>query len=412
MQIVKFKPQDHFIKALIFGKPGSGKTTFASTAPKPIFLSAEAGLLSIADKAPDAIIVKSLQDLQDAHHYLKTVKHDYQTVIIDSITEINEIIKAEIERKNNRAIRRDDWGEVSTKIKRVIRDFRDLPMHCIFLAQENVEKDEDTVIRIYPSLNGKSATEIAAACDVVGYLEIDKTLGERYMVVKEHAVLATKNRLAALKTDNPSLDFSEWVKMMWTMCVGEQCVVAKHEAPPEEDKYAPPGFKGAVVPKGIGDKRVDPETVKLIADVWSRFMKTAIETRGEEKDEKGLQKYRPDISEDMKKATIKKLYIVNDETGLTEKQALDFIQRIEMKIEEFKPKDTPPAGEPIATAVDPGHPDWSQASEAVVEKVGEDIKVTETKPAKGKKKKSEPVEETPQEVAKNIFQKEDTVEIK
>jgi len=410
MQIVKFKPQDHFIKALIFGKPGTGKTTFASTAPKPLFLSAEAGLLSIADKNPDAVVIRSLKDLQDAHDYLKTQKHDYQTIIIDSITEINEIIKAEIEKKNNRAIRRDDWGEVSTKIKRVIRDFRDLPMHCIFLAQENVEKDEDTIVRIYPSLNGKSATEIAAACDVVGYLDIDKTLGERYMVVKEHAVLATKNRLAPLKTDNPSLDFSEWVKLMSSICVGEECVVAKHEAPPEEEKYAPPGFK-AVVPKGIGDKRIDPETIKLIADVWSRFMKTAIETRGEERDEKGLQKYRTDISDDMKKATIKKLYIVNDETGLTEKQAIDFIQRIEMKIDEFKPKEPV---KPTAVAVDPGHPDWDHTAEATVEKDGDGVKVTDVKITEAKKsvkKKSEPVEDAV-ETAKNIFQSEKTVEIK
>lgn len=410
MQIVKFKPQDHFIKALIFWKPGSGKTTFASTAPKPIFLSAEAGLLSIADKAPDAIIVKTLKDLQDAHDYLKTQKHDYQTVIIDSITEINEIIKAEIERKNNRAIRRDDWGEVSTKIKRVIRDFRDLPMHCIFLAQESIERDEDTVVRIYPSLNGKSATEIAAACDVVGYLDIDKTLGERYMVVKEHAVLATKNRLEPLKVDSPSLDFSEWVKLMWSICVGEQCVVANHEAPPEEDKYAPPGFK-AVVPKGIGDKRIDPETVKLIDEVWWRFMNISLTTHPEQKDQEGLVLYRPENSDNLKKATIKKLYIVNDQSGLTEKQALDFMQRIEDKISLMIPKEIPDTVQPTTTAVDPGHPDWDQAWEITVEKEGDKVKVTEkvTK-AKGKKK-PEPVEDAV-DTTKNIFQKEDTVEIK
>jgi hypothetical protein len=77
------------------------------------------------------------------------------------------------------------------------------------------------------------------------------------------------------------------------------------------------------------------------------------------------------------------------------------------------PKDTPPSGEPIATAVDPGHPEWDQAAEATVEKVDEDIKVTETKPhTKAKwKKKSEPVEDAA-DTAKNIFQKEDTVEIK
>jgi hypothetical protein len=140
------------------------------------------------------------------------------------------------------------------------------------------------------------------------------------------------------------------------MSVGKQSIVASHEAPPEKDPNSPPDFK-PVVPKGIGDKRIDPETVKLIDEVWSRFMKVSLVKHPEQKDQEGLVLYRPENSDDLKKATIKKLYIVNDQSGLTEKQALDFIQRIEDKISLMTPKDTPPSGEPIATAVDPGHPE-------------------------------------------------------
>lgn len=394
MKIVTFQAQNHFIKALIFGRPGSGKTTFASTAPSPIFLSAEAGLLSIAHKKPHAIIISTLKDLQDAYHYLNTEKHGYKTVVIDSITEINEIVKAEIEQKNNRGISKNDWGEVLSKLKKIIRDFRDLPMHCIFLAQESIEKDDDTIVRIYPSLNGKAATEILAACDVVGYLEIDRTLSERYMVVKEHSVLATKNRLSALKSDNPSLDFSEWVKQLNCMDTGDCEIVASHEAPPEADPNAPPEFKKPIVEKAIGDKRVDPETIKLLDGVWSNFMKIAFERFPDEKDEAGELKYRPSNSEDLKLASIRKLYIVKSQSDLTERQALDFMQRIDGKIGDFtagkkedkKPPETPeapgkpePEPSPEPTPVESSEPVQETPYDEEIEKLEKEISKNQTK---------------------------------
>ena len=56
MQIKQFRPESHKIKALIYGASGSGKTTFSGTAKNALFLSAEGGLLSIADKSVDAVV--------------------------------------------------------------------------------------------------------------------------------------------------------------------------------------------------------------------------------------------------------------------------------------------------------------------------------------------------------------------
>ena len=49
----RYQPTQHKIKALVYGASGVGKTTFGATAPNPIFLSAEGGLLSVADKQFD-----------------------------------------------------------------------------------------------------------------------------------------------------------------------------------------------------------------------------------------------------------------------------------------------------------------------------------------------------------------------
>lgn len=56
-------------KFLIFGKTGTGKTTWAAKAPKPLFMLAEnQGAASIASSNPDALIinVKDWNDFREA----------------------------------------------------------------------------------------------------------------------------------------------------------------------------------------------------------------------------------------------------------------------------------------------------------------------------------------------------------
>jgi hypothetical protein len=58
-----------------------------------LFICAENGLLSIAGKSPDFVEVKTLQELKDLYAYLKDNKPAYDTLVIDSLSEISKIIK-------------------------------------------------------------------------------------------------------------------------------------------------------------------------------------------------------------------------------------------------------------------------------------------------------------------------------
>lgn len=229
MEIKTFSPQTHHVKAVVYGGSGTGKTTFAGTAKDAIFASAEGGLLSIASQSPNYVDIRSLQDLRDLLIYLKTQKHSYKTVIIDSITEINEIIKLEIEKKNGRAMAIQDWGTLGKDIRALLRAFRDLPMHVLFIAQEIQDKDEDKVVKITPSLNGKSATDIAYFMDIVGYLYIEKD-GTRVMVTNPNAKLLTKDRTNKITADTP-VNFQSWIDLVATMEAGKEKKVAEFTAP-------------------------------------------------------------------------------------------------------------------------------------------------------------------------------------
>lgn len=211
-KIQTFKPENSYIKALIYGPSGAGKTTFAATAPKPIFASSEKGLMSIRHLAPQFMEINSLQDLKDLYNFLKNEKHEFETVVIDSITEINDIIKTEIETRNKRNMQLQDWGILQKEIKDILRKFRDLPMHIIFLAQETTEKDEEKIVKYLPSLNGKSATEIAYYMDTVGYCFIDK-LGNRKIGTMPNEKYLTKDRTNVID-GGENQNFSEWVEAM------------------------------------------------------------------------------------------------------------------------------------------------------------------------------------------------------
>lgn len=238
MLIKQFAVQDHKVKAVIYGASGTGKTTFAGTAKNSIFASAEKGLLSIADKKPNYVDIKSLKDLKDLLQYLSTEKHNFETVIIDSVTEINDIIKQDIEKKTGRPMQLQDWGTLSKEIKGLFKGFRDLPMHVLFLAQETSEKDEDVVVKIVPSLNGKAATEIAYFMDIVGYIFIDKA-GQRKIITNATAKLLTKDRSNKIGNEAP-LDFQEWIDKVNTITLGEEKTVTDFNGSAPSAPVTPP----------------------------------------------------------------------------------------------------------------------------------------------------------------------------
>jgi hypothetical protein len=75
---------------LIYGSSGVGKTVFGSTADKVLFLDAEAGMMSVKDKKIDRVKIKTFQDVIDSYNFLKSGQHEYKTVVIDSLTEIQK----------------------------------------------------------------------------------------------------------------------------------------------------------------------------------------------------------------------------------------------------------------------------------------------------------------------------------
>lgn len=162
------------IKALVYGHAGVGKTTLIKTLPKPIILSAEGGLLAIADSDIPFIEIKSIEELREAYEYVANHGDEYQSVALDSISEIAEVV-LNAEKKGTKDPRQA-YGALQEQMTDIIRAFRDLPgKHVLFTAKCEKSTDEQGRLLYAPSMPGnKTGQQLPYFFDEVLALRVER----------------------------------------------------------------------------------------------------------------------------------------------------------------------------------------------------------------------------------------------
>jgi DNA polymerase III delta prime subunit len=151
-----------YAKVVLYGPPGSGKTTMGASFPDVLFLSAESGLLSVRDKDIDVWTIEGWKDLEEAYEFLRKGDHAYKSVVIDSLTEAQKKLHEHIirefpgkRRDYGDLMSQSDWGYAIDRMRKMCRAFRDLPMNVVFIALDQQEQGEDEVLT-KPALSGKT----------------------------------------------------------------------------------------------------------------------------------------------------------------------------------------------------------------------------------------------------------------
>lgn len=149
------------VKCAVYGKAGRGKTMLCATAPGPIIISAEGGLLSLGRYRLPFIEIKTVSDLTNAHLWAMQSREarQFQTICIDSISEVAETVLANA--KTQVKDPRQAYGELIDQMTNVIRAFRDLQgFNVVMTAKQEYVKDEQSgIVMNGPSLPGKSLTK-------------------------------------------------------------------------------------------------------------------------------------------------------------------------------------------------------------------------------------------------------------
>ena len=126
------KSRDLNLKVVIYGKPGTGKTTIASTFPKPLILLdiKESGWVGVKDiKGLDPVNIPDWPSFEEAYWYLQENKDGYKTVVIDTASALQDLALEYKAKKKNIKLRegvkygdvgtmtRKDWGEIASMLK-------------------------------------------------------------------------------------------------------------------------------------------------------------------------------------------------------------------------------------------------------------------------------------------------------
>jgi hypothetical protein len=208
LKVLPVQQRSQFLNILVYGETGTGKTRFAGSADelpelRPVLVvDMEAGTETLRHCYPkvDQVRVSSWKEMQLVYDELHKGKHDYQTVVLDSLTEIQKfnmydimhtLIREHPERDPDVPSMRE-WGKSLEQTRRFVRAFRDLPMNSIFTALEKQDKNPQTgKVTILPSLPGKAASEIAAFLDLVLYYYV-KRVGQGEDQVEKRLMLTKK----------------------------------------------------------------------------------------------------------------------------------------------------------------------------------------------------------------------------
>jgi hypothetical protein len=182
------------LTVMVYGESKVGKSTFAVTAPYPrLMLDVEGGHRflpivvkywdplreepPVADGTWDTCVVqvRDYDDVLKAYQWLQAGKHQFNSLIIDSISELQ--VKCMDSIAGNEQMKMQQWGELLRHMGALLRDLRDLTMHPIKPLEAVVltamaQTDKDGNYR--PYLQGQLRIQAPYFYDILGALTIEE----------------------------------------------------------------------------------------------------------------------------------------------------------------------------------------------------------------------------------------------
>lgn len=164
------------VKLLVFGASGAGKTTLIRTLPRPVIISAEAGLLSLVGEDLPYVEVSNMAELKDAYAWAASSDEakSFESIAIDSLSEVAEVVL-----NHEKKVAKDPrqaYGAMQEQMTDIIRAFRDLPGRNVYMSAK-CEKATDEMGRVSyaPSMPGnKTGQQLPYFFDEVLALRVEK----------------------------------------------------------------------------------------------------------------------------------------------------------------------------------------------------------------------------------------------
>lgn len=226
-RVTTVEERDSYLKILVYGPPGVGKTVFAATSPSPLIVDIEKGAHSI-NNHPDirgAAKVLPFKSIKQLEILIEAFKDDapqlaeFKTIVIDSFSELqkrdlDEVVteQARIDPSRNKYLPTGpDYNMNTEHMRQIASNLRDLDRHIIVTCAVKEEKDEGTGrLLVRPNLTPKLSGTLAGIFDVVAYMSVrnEGDITVRTLQVHPSNTVTAKTRLGGLPTaiENPTFN--------------------------------------------------------------------------------------------------------------------------------------------------------------------------------------------------------------
>lgn len=171
----------HGVKGIVYGKAGAGKTTLAKTAPKPVILSTEPGLLSLGDVDIPVVKANTLDKIYEFYNWIINPNNSgyFHTLFLDSLTESAEVILSNA--KKTVKDQRQAYNKYAEDLIPFIKAFRDIPnLHVIMICKQEASESNGIVLQGPMMPGNKVGQQLPYLFDEVWRLGIGKDEKSEY----------------------------------------------------------------------------------------------------------------------------------------------------------------------------------------------------------------------------------------
>lgn len=159
------------VKMLGYGPAGSGKTPLINTAPNPVMMFCESGMLSMRGSNIPAWKAQTVAEIDEFFDWVfrSNETKQFDTIAIDSVSEMSEII-LKAEQKSNRDGRRA-YGQMASKMLDHLTGLYHLKNKHVYLIAKQAIAEEEGVPTKRPYFVGQELNiRVPHLYDLVAYI--------------------------------------------------------------------------------------------------------------------------------------------------------------------------------------------------------------------------------------------------
>lgn len=190
MNLREYLAQNTFVKALVKGPPGEGKTVLAAMATqiwRTLYIDVDGGLISALPVVKeDNLTIRLIREpkhedffdrLADAVAEAETGQ--YECVVVDHLSEICGRMEDDYAQQSKSGkMEFGAWSEFLARITRFVRRLRDLQAHVIGVCHTKSTGKEDSTAIFELAISGQAAVRVPGMFDVIGLVRKKMVKGQ------------------------------------------------------------------------------------------------------------------------------------------------------------------------------------------------------------------------------------------